>query len=271
MHIERKECHICGAQSFSGFTKLDHRHIARCNICGYMFASKFDEVVLMQAYAKNYYASPEDQRLENWLSENTAVWEGLCNTLDRSGRKTNTLLDIGSGTGGFLLEYHRRNPNVILAAIESSAAARGFLQNKLQCISFPANDAMKLSDIVERYDVITLLQTLEHCYEPAKLCGYIYDHLNPGGLFFLTVPNARSYRTFFLMKKEVYCFGNCTHLQFFTNVSLNSLLKNAGFSKITRVVEYGGSNIKGPGKLVQWLLRKFCLSSELRYIAIKES
>lgn len=44
-----------------------------------------------------------------------------------------------------------------------------------------------------------------------------------------------------------------------------------GFEKIVRIVQFGGSNIKGHLMFFQWLIRKAGISAELRYVAIKKS
>lgn len=210
--MERNTCHICGESRFSDFADLDHRHIVCCISCGYVFASRFSEAELANAYEKDYYASPEDPRIEGWIVKNVGVWEGLCNTLEKYAKEPKSLLDIGAGSGGFLLAYHKRNPLVSLSAVEMSDAARISLARRLPSINFPVKDVAQLLEVTEQYDVVTLLQTLEHVYDPKSLCKDIYDKLKPGGILLVTVPNIRSYKVLLHGTRDTHCFGNMTHL-----------------------------------------------------------
>ncbi len=267
--MERSACHVCCGNGFNDFAALDHRRIVRCRDCGYVFAHLFDEDTLFRAYAEDYYASAEDPRIGRKIQNGAPVWAGVCRTLERRIPRPKRLLDIGAGTGGFLMEFHRRHPQVELFAIESASAARAHLISKLPQIRFPADDAMKLHDISEFFDLVVLLQTLEHVYAPDRLCRAIYNRLNAGGAAFITVPNLHSFRVLLKKTRDGLNLSNRTHLQFFSKGSLERLLKNAGFRNVRRIIDFGGGQVSGALQLLQWGLRAGGISNELRYIAVK--
>ena len=269
MLIYRQQCNICKNKSLTDFANIDHRFISRCNSCGYLFASSFDDMELSRHYKKSYYSSLNDPRIDQWIDNNTAVWKGLVNTVLCYKQSPHTLLDIGSGTGGFLLKFHSQNPHTKLFAIESSLEAKKNLSKKIPSLTFPVETADELEKLQDYYDVITLFQTLEHVYDPQKVCREVCKKLNPQGVCIITVPNRHSYNILLGGIKRGFCFTNATHLQFFTKYSINKLLSTAGFSIIKRVVRFGGSNITGFKKIPQYILRRFSLSSELRYVAMK--
>lgn len=268
--IERKTCALCDGSRLEAFAKLGHREVASCEACGYLFAERFDTAELERAYVEDYYASKDDGRIQSWVAENAGVWEGLCETLARHAPAPQALLDIGAGTGGFLLEYHRRNPKVRLFAIESSANARDSLKERLADVQFLSEDARDLSAGGERFDVVTLLQTLEHLVEPERVCAEIQKSLRPGGVLLVTVPNRRSYAVAMKGTDEPECFGNPTHLQFFERRTLERMLDQAGFARAQRVAGFGGSSVSSPPlQLAQFVLRVAGRSKELRYLAWK--
>ncbi len=269
MKISRAECNICRSRSLSGFAVIGHRSIARCNSCGYLFADAFDQTELNRHYKEGYYASSDDPRIDSWINSNRAVWKGLADTVLAYKKNIKTLLDIGAGSGGFLLEFQARSPQTKLFAVESSAEARVSLSGRIQGLEFPVETADDLGKLAGTYDVITLFQTLEHVYDPRRVCQAVCEKLNPGGVCLITVPNCRSYEVLLGGINKGFCFTNATHLQFFSQYHIRRLLLSAGFSGIKRISGFGGSNLSGPGKMLQYAARLIGISSELRYTAVK--
>ncbi len=132
-------------------------------------------------------------------------------------------------------------------------------------ISFPTEDARHLAQVDATYGCVTLLQVLERVPDPKKLCRDILAQLNPGGVLLLTVPNRHSYQRIARPATQSFCFGNPTHLQFFTRNSIDRLLRQAGFVGIRRIVNFDGIGCCDLPAMAQWLLRRAALSTELRF------
>ena len=259
-------CPLCGSSQFREHSEPDHRKIVKCKNCSHIFAQKYSADELKRLYHDDYYSSPEDPRIDEWIDRHTEVWKSLVSTFSHYARRE-TLCDIGSGTGGFLLEYSRRFPDTELFAVESSEEARTSLQSKLSNLKFIADRAEELIDLNQSFDAVTLFLTLEHVIDPVEICKIAYNSLNKDGIFLLTVPNANSYRVF--LNKDAHCFPNKTHLHFFYSKNIRKLLYKSGFKSVKRIAGFGGSNIKGPKKFLQFAARQLGISTELRYMAIK--
>jgi len=264
MIVERSACAVCKGTKFKTIADIDSINIVACLNCGFQFAKKFDTDVIDKHYQEGYYPSPDASCMDEWISRNVLAWRSLCCDIASEKLPVNSLLDIGSGTGGFLMEFHSRFQGTKLSAVESSRNAREFVSNKIPSIVF-------LDDVPgsEAFDVITCLQTLEHVHEPDILCREIFTALNPGGLLLLTVPNTACLSHFWKKKEKTLCYGNPTHLQFFNIVSVESMLRNAGFKKIKRIVKMDRGSGGLPSSLIQYFARFAGVSSELRYIAFK--
>ena len=275
----RERCAVCGRTDRRPVANLGHRRIVRCTECDYVWADRYDGEALREAYLRDYYASEDDERIEAWIAKNEGVWNGLCATLERFRPEPGSLLDVGAGTGGFLLEMARRSPRTRLFAVESSDNARTSLESRLPDVRFVARDA---ADLLEApagsgapepaadggYDVVTMLQTLEHVGDPLGVSSAVRESLAPDGMFLVTVPNNRSWGVMLRGTGDEGCYGNPTHLQFFDRRSLEALLVAAGFSRFRRVVGFGGSNVGGLApRLAQVGLRVMGVSNELRYLA----
>ncbi|MFH1777765.1 MAG: methyltransferase domain-containing protein [Candidatus Omnitrophota bacterium] len=120
---------------------------------------------------------------------------------------------------GGVLEFHSQTPHAKLFAIEASLEAKKSLSKKMPSLSFPVETADDLEKVNEYYDVITLFQTLEHVYDPQKLCKDVYNKLHPQGICIITVPNRYSYDILLGGINKGFCFTNPTHLQFFYQTS----------------------------------------------------
>lgn len=267
----RSTCPLCCYAESDTFAHLDHRVIVRCSECSFLFAAEFDTDELERKYRKEYYASPDDPRIQKWIDQNSRVWHGLVDDVLRAKTDVANLLDIGAGTGGFLEAFHAASPATQLFAIESSPEARENLKRRLPDLGFPVISAAEIENVLESLDAVTLLQCLEHVLDPLVLCREIHHLLNPGGILLVSVPNRYSYKVLRQGTSETYCFSNTTHLQFFSRKTLSMMLRRAGFQQVERIKRFGGSELTGSAMLVQYAMRQLGLSTELRFVAEKYS
>ena len=267
--IKRLQCPLCESDKISKFSKWDHRLIGQCQKCAFVFATQYDGAVLENLYLTNYYDSPVDPRIKIWINRFQKTWRGLVDDLLFAKPNIKNLLDIGAGTGGFLIHFQQASPQTKLSAIESAEHAKAHLLSSISDLKMPVNSAEDIHLIGEKYDAVVLLQCLEHVSQPLELCKDIHRILNDEGVLFLTVPNRFSFQLIFKGKIEIKCYANKTHLQFFSNQTLVAMMQKAGFKKIERISRFGGTEISGINAVFQFILRKLCLSTELRYIIKK--
>ncbi|HEX6812976.1 MAG TPA: class I SAM-dependent methyltransferase [Planctomycetota bacterium] len=229
--------------------------------------SRWNTAVLAAEYRAAYYADATDPRIDAWAASNAAIWDVLANQIVALHPAAKSLLDVGSGTGGFLARMSARCPSISLAAVEPSEAARTSLARRLGHVSIPARSAEELDSVTSAYDVITMLQTLEHLPDPVAACQHAHRCLRPGGLLLVTVPNRNSVAVWFGGRKAG-CYANGTHLHFFSRSGLLLTLRRAGFRRVRRLVGFGGGQHTNVAlQSVQYALRALGWSSELRMAA----
>ena len=264
---EITECPICGEMKSKHYLALDHRVISKCLECNHIYASEFSAERINSTYASDYHGSEDN--MNQWNTSNRNIWVGLCDCISYYLKNENcTLLDIGAGTGGFAIILNELYPSVKLHLLETSPKAHPFLKKKLTANLY--RNLSELASMESSFDIITILQTLEHVEEPKSLCKSIYSLLKPHGVLLLTVPNNKSYQVYINAIKKSICFSNQTHIQFFDNSSVKNLLTACGFSSIRRVTQFGNGRKKHPiHDILQWLLRLSGFSTELRFIAFK--
>jgi 2-polyprenyl-3-methyl-5-hydroxy-6-metoxy-1,4-benzoquinol methylase len=98
-----------------------------------------------------------------------------------------TLLDVGCGTGDFLVKA--KKSNWIITGVEPMTSARKIAKEK--------TSHKILKDISElnsnKYDVITLWHVLEHVPNLTEYISQLKQLLKPDGTLLIAVPNYRSY------------------------------------------------------------------------------
>jgi 2-polyprenyl-3-methyl-5-hydroxy-6-metoxy-1,4-benzoquinol methylase len=144
------------------------------------------------------------------------------------------LLDIGTHCGFFL--RLARGMGWQLQGVEPSASAelaREFfgldvLRGYLEDLALPSDS----------YDVVTIIDVVEHLEEPGRLLSEVFRVLRPGGIVFIKTPNAR-YNLFkyllirrVLRLQRVEVFDAKEHVVQFTRETLGQLLERAGLEVV---------------------------------------
>jgi len=192
--------------------------LMECKGCGSIFASgRRNQVVPAEIYEEYYQGASFE------IPEATAV------SLDRlvasfePFRQTGRLIDIGYGEGGLLDAAQRRGwscygTEVDLRALEVGRR-RGWVVGSPGCDElFPE----------EGFDVVTMIEFLEHVSEPEEFLKAALRLLRRGGTIYLTTPNAQSLNRRLLgLRWSVICPPE--HLTIWTARGLRGALARAGF------------------------------------------
>lgn len=140
--------------------------------------------------------------------------------LKRSGK----VLDIGCGSGHFLAYFDEKRwerygvePSPLAAAkakdIPNATIFNGFLDKT----TFPC-----------KFDVIVMLDVLEHLKKPDALLELIHFYLMDGGIVLLGTGNIESWAARLAREKWSY-FCSWEHISFITRRSAHFLLRKTGF------------------------------------------
>lgn len=148
-------------------------------------------------------------------------------------KKTNRLLEIGSAFGSLLYLCKKRGWKTY--GVEISKPSSEFSRNilKLNVYTGIVQDANYRSNY---FDVVSVLQTIEHVPDPRELITESFRILRSRGLLLITIPNYSS--LIVKLIREKYRFIGRDHLFYFSPDNIKKLLKSIGFSKIT-VKTYG--------------------------------
>ena len=188
--------------------------LQKCNSCGFIQCTDLQEVV-------KFYEDLEDK--ERKLQE-----QRLIKTIGRY-KKTGKLLDIGAGSGIMIEAAMEKGYNC--TGIEPSR----WLQQRAVELNLPVlQGVFPHLEVKESFDIITLVDVIEHVIDPADLLKDINKQLAPDGIFLLVTPDVSSLAAKMLGYK--WWHYRFAHIGYFNKKNLKLLLEKTGFTliKMTR-------------------------------------
>jgi SAM-dependent methyltransferase len=228
--------YLCDTPNGHGVTELIRNY--RCRTCGLVFVgNRFEDDELGDAYStlesSAYYAEIADENRKKMGSAVSDLRKIVDPTLGE-------VIDIGTGDATFLNVLHQ-------------AGFRNVSGHEI-----PGADLSSVSDIAKRvyedfdyrsipsesYDVVTLLDVVEHVREPQYLIDQCYRILKPGGyIYFHTPVVTRTDRIMHGLMRFPVTNGpaklwqrgrmSIFHLQNYTRTSLAILLKRGSFELVS--------------------------------------
>jgi len=139
-------------------------------------------------------------------------------------RQTGRFLDIGYGEGGLLRIAQKHEWNCY--GLEVSPQALEYGQRRGWTVS--SNGEADERFAAEGFDVVSMIELIEHVADPNSFLKSAARWLRPGGLLYITTSNAGSLNKRLLgIEWSVFCPPE--HITIWTARGLSSALKRAGF------------------------------------------
>jgi 2-polyprenyl-3-methyl-5-hydroxy-6-metoxy-1,4-benzoquinol methylase len=184
----RAICKICGGRSrFLCTTPCSHDkslilHHHRCRDCGLVFvADKFTNEQLGTAYG----AFDEGQYYEEIRATEAAKFVTARENLQRLGvTPASRILDIGAGNGDFLASLQDAGFKQLSGHEIPGADTKQFDQRGIRV--YKDYDYSTLP--AGAFDVVTMLDVMEHVPNPHAVCAAVHRALVPGGLLYFHTP-----------------------------------------------------------------------------------
>lgn len=138
------------------------------------------------------------------------------------------LLDIGCNIGLSLVVARERGWTPLGIELSPEAVRYGREQFGVDIIQTPIEEA-GLPD--GEFSAVVMYHTLEHVLEPVRLLAEAARILCPGGVLYVSVPNAGGIQA--LLMRERWAWVSPDHAGYFNRNSLSRALTAAGFSPVT--------------------------------------
>ncbi len=237
VHVEWEEtaCLLCRGRNWFTLVEAPDRTpgsaglwfaVVQCNDCGLCFTNPRPAADSMsQFYVEDYgphqlRGAPEFRRRLSLSSLFRKKHE-----LDLPASGGRRLLDFGCGGGTFLRRMHNDGWNVTGIDASSSAVHAVRRQLGLRALegSLPHPQLVR-----ERFDLITMWQSLEHVHQPLDVLAEAYRLLLPRGRLVVAVPNIDSL-PFRWFGHTWFALDLPRHLTHFAPWTLQFMLERVGF------------------------------------------
>jgi SAM-dependent methyltransferase len=230
--IERVLCPLCGGDETRFIAKEWSLGIEQCTDCDLVFVNPrikdpeknywFDEESVLRKYASVFAGGPHDR------DRNYSEHGALLRRLKPRGR----LLDVGTHCGFFLRvlkegewELHGIEPSPVGAKLARERFGLNVKEGYLEAGGFEPRT----------FDIVTVLDVIEHVTNPLDFLGAAYDVLKVDGILLVKTPNLNwirlkhRVRSLGLRKNFSGVFDSREHVVQYSQESLAKMLSVAGF------------------------------------------
>jgi 2-polyprenyl-3-methyl-5-hydroxy-6-metoxy-1,4-benzoquinol methylase len=239
----RASCPWCGSEERRFLIVDDGVPVVACVSCGIAYALV---IPTLEAIRRYYTEQFSDERHWEVVLSSARPWlhRRLLSRIMHY-RAQGELVDIGCSFGHFASMARRVGYKVVGVEISEPAAMYARTRMGLS-VHIGTLEEAKFND--ESFDVVTLIDVLEHIVEPAKTLHEVRRILRRGGLLVLRVPNFKFHwiKTLLLRAAKMKHFiglDSRNHINHFTVRSLTDGLTKMGFKILE--VRPGAPNIYG--------------------------
>lgn len=193
-------CPVCNSNQLSDYLTItdyflsgEQFAVQQCRECDFKFINprpSFNEI--HRYYRSDDYISHNSQK-KNLISRAYRVAREYNLTsklkLIKKQGEVRSLLDIGCGTGEFLLKAQRSGIQCV--GIEPTDQAKSYARNVNHLEVYSSLNECELPE--KSLDCITMWHVLEHVHDLDLLFSKVTHWINPSGHFIVAVPNCRSW------------------------------------------------------------------------------
>lgn len=147
--------------------------------------------------------------------------------------KVTRVLEVGCGTGA-TMRWIRSQRNIRYAlGIEIDVKAAAEAQDTFDMVLSGNVETMDIPN--QEFDLIVILDVLEHLVDPWHMIRRLRSVLTPGGSIIASIPNIGHYSVCWSLLRGRWNYADDglldrTHLRFFTEATAIHLMSGAGFS-----------------------------------------
>jgi cyclopropane fatty-acyl-phospholipid synthase-like methyltransferase len=240
-----KSCPICDSDNLhlfmNGIFDSESTDVIECHACGLQFLDPMMSDEEEAEFYDNYYQKQKNRHfktmdLEDFQRRAFDHYEQYRDVYLDLVAEAKSLLEIGSGSGGFLKFVKQYRPDIQLVAYERDPQNVKFIN---ECFG----DGVRLlsnleQDAESKFDCVVALGVFEHIKRSNEFLDNMRDRMNIGGTLVLMVPNKMhplvytyeldEFKKFTYMKQHYYTFTE----QSFHQLAVKSGYKVKGFKYI---------------------------------------
>jgi 2-polyprenyl-3-methyl-5-hydroxy-6-metoxy-1,4-benzoquinol methylase len=233
--LEELHCPLCVSQDTSIMHIFPPFKVVRCKDCDLIYLNpRLRESVMERFYRDGNYFSGDSTGYAEYSAQEESLrvtFRRFLRELRDRGMTSGRLLEVGCGYGYFLDEA--KNFFSYSAGTELSEEA-GKAANKQTGAEIFIGTIYDLPPKFKNFDIIVLINVIEHVYSPIDFATVLKQLLRRGGEIIIATPDIGSF-WYTLMRKRWPSFKIPEHVVFYTEKTLTSLLERAGFQNISKI------------------------------------
>jgi 2-polyprenyl-3-methyl-5-hydroxy-6-metoxy-1,4-benzoquinol methylase len=188
--FEHVACYLCGADDAKTIVTKRGRTVVQCRHCGLIYTDP----------------RPKNETLFNEVYDVTDKYRRKTERVTKPGRlityrrflkkvapfrKTNRILEIGSGFGYFLNEAKEQGWQPLGVEISPFSTDYARKTYGVECLTGTLEEHFETLKQQEPFDVVALWNVFEHLPDPVASMKMFRELLRPGGAVVIKVPDAR--------------------------------------------------------------------------------
>jgi 2-polyprenyl-3-methyl-5-hydroxy-6-metoxy-1,4-benzoquinol methylase len=217
---EKRGCPACDSVGFGRrFGEQGEYRWMQCGECGCRYVDPMPPAARIEELYEEYY-HPGNLTVPGFvgarLREIVSGFAGY--------RRTGRLLDVGFGAGALLEAAEELGWECWGTELDPKALEQG----RRHGWKVTAGELLDLRLPAGEFDVLCMVELIEHVREPSKYLARAHELLREGGLLYVTTPNGGSASSRWL-KTAWSVYSAPEHLQLFSPGALRQSLATAGF------------------------------------------
>lgn len=230
LHLKIRECPVCSSAEFKDKYIKEGYQVQECQGCQLQLLNpQPSNEELAEIYSSNYFLGEKTEAALQQVAEmKRATAQLYLDALLNYGVKQGgRLLEVGCGSGDFLVEAQKRGFEVV--GVEFSPHATADANAKVG----PGGGRVYQGEIggvdlpEQHFDVCVLSDVIEHTRQPDQFVQILHRLLKPGGTLLVVTPSLSSWSARFL--RQHWMEYKTEHLYYFNNNALQTLLFKYGF------------------------------------------
>ncbi len=228
--LEYVACNLCKKNDYIPYLKKDNFSIVKCQNCGLIYVNPRPvEAELYKIYDDLYFTGERRYGIEDYFGRGKKTAQKRANETIRiikQYKKQGNILDVGCAGGIFLNVAIENNFNAY--GIEVSKYAVKNAEEKLKSkIELATLEHCTFKN--KFFDVITLLDVIEHFSNPYSSLQRVNNLLKDDGIILIYTPNINSL-PFYIIKEGWGIIAPEHHIYYFSPITIGMLLDKTGFS-----------------------------------------
>lgn len=232
--MAKRRCPVCNSDRRTNIyeVKLDNikkyglkneYNVVVCKECGMCYS---DTESTSKDY-ENYYINSN-----NYTSNSKVIDDGsgffIEKIINKYFNKESKIINFGIGQGWFEKKYYSKGYTNIIGIDPSKESVSELRKMGINARIGSVYDTIDKDD-EKKFDGVMLKYTLEHLFDVNKAIGNISDYLKNDGIFIVIIPD---YGCMQNNTTEIPNNFNQEHINYFSRISLNNLMKNNNFNEI---------------------------------------